>query len=269
MIKQVPGFWSKVLQADDVPGVIESCIHACDIPVFDSLTAIEVLRFEVDDNPERGDPRSFKITFEFDPNRFFTVRTLEKTFWHRRTEEGWTGLVSEPVEINYSRTPEGDVLAGCAADLESFFAFFGYRGRDVTQEESAKYAEDYSKSKNGSSKISTPETKQDGSEQDLESILQRIGSPDDNDDDPCDHETFPLGEDIAIAISEDLYPGALKYFGILPKPSSNQGADVLVAHASEQDISEPDDEDVDRSDDDELEVSLEVDEHPPKRKRKV
>lgn len=213
LIEQIPGFWSKVLQSDDVPPAIESCIYACDIPALDLLTAIEVTRFEVDGDPERGDPRSFRIKFEFDHNGFLADRVLEKTFWYRSDQDGRAGLVSGPVEIRFSQMPQGNPLAQGSAKMESFFAFLRYGGRKDTADEPPKYAEDLLEAKDGSSDSSMPKVEQ-GSDSDLESLLKRTVSPDDDDDDSLAHEIFPLGEDIAIAISEDLYPGALKYFGV-------------------------------------------------------
>ena len=214
LIKQILGFWSKVLQSDHVPPAIESCIYACDIPVLDSLTAIEVTRFEVDEDPERGDPRSFRLRFEVSHNEFLAKRVLEKTFWYRSDVDGRTALVSEPVEIGYSKTPQGNALAKCVASAESFFAFFRYRGCDVTAEGSAGLTEDLLGSKNVISMIARPKVERETTDGGLESLLKGTVSSEDDDDDSVAHEPPPLGEAIAVAISEDLYPGALKYFGM-------------------------------------------------------
>ncbi|KAL8795358.1 MAG: hypothetical protein Q9195_002099 [Heterodermia aff. obscurata] len=101
LIKQIPGFWPTVLQSDHVPAAIESSIQSCDPQILNSLKAVEVARFEVDDDPEHGDPRNFKIVFEFDSGPFLEDKVLEKKFWYRRSNDGWAGLVSEPVRIRW------------------------------------------------------------------------------------------------------------------------------------------------------------------------
>ena len=201
LLQQIPGFWSRVLQSEDVPAAIESSIHACDLPALDAITAIEVTRFEVDQDPEEGDPRSCKLIFEFGPNGALEDKVLEKTFRHIRTDEGRTGLVSEPVKITYSKTPLGDEVAESVARQESFFAFFGYRGSPE------KADEDGLETGKGNSKSDTLESG------DLKALVQRIVAPDDDEDEAFTQDAF---QEIAIALSEDIYPGALKYFGILP-----------------------------------------------------
>lgn len=88
----------------------------------------------------------------------------------------------------------------------SFFAFFGYRGRDVSAEQSKEaYKEDAERW----AKIAKGEKVEDEEEDD--------DDDDDDDDEDVDDledaEIFPDGEELAIAIAEDLWPGALKYYG--------------------------------------------------------
>ena len=225
LIKQVPGFWSKVLQSDDVPAAIESTIFACDIPVLDFLTAIEVTRYEVDKEPEKGDPRSFRITFEFGPNEFFVDRTLEKTFRYSGNQDSAMSLASEVVEVSYCKTPQGNELAERVARSESFFAFFRCRCPGVTRGKSSGHMEDHSLNGECESDSSLRKTEPKVLNGDLKSMLQRMTSPNDDDNNLLPTEAFPPGEDIAIAISEDLYPNALKYFSTCTCPMSVQDAD--------------------------------------------
>lgn len=93
----------------------------------------------------------------------------------------------------------------------SFFAFFGYRGRDVSAEQSKEATKE---SDERWAKIVKGEEVDDGER----------GEVDDDDDDDDDYELdehdledieiFPDGEDLAIALAEDLWPGALKYYGM-------------------------------------------------------
>ena len=243
-----------------MPAAIESSIQSCDLQILSSLEAIEVTRFEVDDDPEHGDPRNFKIVFEFGSGIFLEDKVLEKRFWYRRSKDGWAGLVSEPVRIKwklnadptlglldiavdaYDESLKGrrassishgnkrdttessydgagaysrlmNALEDSDAHSTSLFAFFGYRGRNVTAEESAEAMMDQSPScQNGSGNV-LPEGKRSASEGSLGSQIRRNTPLDSDDEDPLAHEIFPAGEEVANALCEDLFPSALRYFG--------------------------------------------------------
>lgn len=267
----------------------------------------------MDDDPSHGDPRSFKITFQFDHNDYFENEALEKTFWHRRSKDGSTGLVSEPVKIKWKKNMDpteglldlavdafnedsngsGEERAGQGGNsgnakspglvlraynrlvdrLEdsdpsslSFFAFFGYRGRSITAAESAKIMDDQSKGSEGGSATNLPKREQESPEEDLTSIIKRTISTDENQDDPLVHEIYPAGDDLAIAICEDLFPGALRYFGKSAMVPIFQAAQTSIAQASEQEI-ESDDEDVEEINDDVSEDSTAAEGPPRKRKK--
>lgn len=85
----------------------------------------------------------------------------------------------------------------------SFFAFFGYRGRDVTAEQS-KEAEKEEEER--FAKIEKGEEVEEDADDDDED--------DEEEEDSLEAaELFPDGEELATAIAEDLWPGALKYYG--------------------------------------------------------
>lgn len=88
----------------------------------------------------------------------------------------------------------------------SFFAFFGYRGRDVSAEKSR---ESFKEEEERWAKISRGE-KVEGEDDDDEE--------DDEDDelfdDLEDAEIFPDGEELAISIAEDLWTDAMRYYGM-------------------------------------------------------
>lgn len=88
----------------------------------------------------------------------------------------------------------------------SFFAWFGYRGRDVTAEQSKaaekEEEERYQKLLKG------------------EAVDEDAGDDDDDDDDEDDEEDsleaaeiFADGQELATSLAEDLWPEALKYYG--------------------------------------------------------
>ncbi|KAI9846308.1 MAG: hypothetical protein M1837_004161 [Sclerophora amabilis] len=199
-----------------------------------------------------GNPRSVSIKFEFMPNEYFKDEILEKKFWFRRTRDSTaTSLVSEPVKIHWKKgkdLTEGLTDAAVAAwEAErkataaaatttttngvnghseekkrppplpeqqavvdkmksitegslSFFAWFGFRGRHTTAEESEQAnrrederREQYQKGE----KLST----------DVENPLdyEEVNFHD-------EMEVFPGGEDLAVGISDELWPNALKYY---------------------------------------------------------
>lgn len=175
------------------------------------------------------------IRWEFAKNVYFEDIVLEKRFWHRRSRDGWSGLVSEPVPIRWCK---GKDLTGGLLDLVcnawesekasrdkdnkmgltdkqialkkkidqtgmgglSFFAWFGFIGRRISAEESAgaiaNEAQRREARRSGKSAGSLPVEEEYNEAEDLATDL----------------EIFPDGDDLAVAITEDLWPGAIKYF---------------------------------------------------------
>ncbi|EON97568.1 putative nap family protein [Phaeoacremonium minimum UCRPA7] len=274
VVSQIPNFWPLVLE--QAPPDIDEYIQPSDSALLlSSLTALSVSHFEVE-NGGKGDPRSLSIKFEFNENEYFEDRVLEKKFWYRRSSDGWTGLVSEPVDIKWkkgkdltsgllgmvkkvweaeqSKAKEGNgaskkakILTGDQKALKknmentglgglSFFTWFGYIGKYITAEES-KLANEKARKLREARQAGKAE--ENGEEED----------DDDEDDDDDELELFPEGENLAVAIAEDLWPGAIKYF----------------IQAQEQDgISDVDFE----SDEEEME-EFDDDEEPPSKKRKA
>lgn len=200
-------------------------------------------RFEFEDG-QHGDPRSLAFRFEFNENDHFEDRVIEKKFWQRRSKSGWTGLVSEPVEIRWKNGKDltGGLLgmvkkvwdahqsrpktaSSPSTDLTpderslkkkientglggmSFFAWFGYVGRTVSAEESheamAKAQQERLARQAGNASTSNNDDEEGGEGGEEE---------EEEDDDDNELEIFPEGENLAIALSEDLWPNAIKYF---------------------------------------------------------
>ena len=216
---------------EQAPAEIDEYIQPTDSAVLlNSLTKLSVERFEL---PSGGDPRSIAIRFEFSENEYFSDSVLEKKFWWRYHKDGWAGLVSEPVKINW-KSKDKDLTAGMLdlvikshdeekkagkklteEDSEtkkalreamdntglggvSFFAWFGFKGRDVSEAESQEaYKLELEKRKK----------RKAGEEVDEE-------DEEDEADDDLDYEweIFPIADDIAVCIAEDVWPGAIKYF---------------------------------------------------------
>lgn len=240
VVSQIPNFWPLVLE--QAPPDIDEFIQPSDSALLlSSLTALSVSHFEVE-NGGKGDPRSLSIKFEFTENEHFEDRVLEKKFWYRRSNDGWTGLVSEPVEINWkkgkdltsgllgmvkkvweaeqSKAKEGNGASKKSKALTadqialkknmettglgglSFFTWFGYIGKYITAEE-CELANEKAKKLREARQAGKPE--EDGEEDD--------DADEEEDDDEL--ELFPEGESLAIALAEDLWPGAIKYFSKL------------------------------------------------------
>ncbi|PLN75309.1 hypothetical protein BDW42DRAFT_189353 [Aspergillus taichungensis] len=100
---------------------------------------------------------------------------------------------------------EEDFPVGPSPAGTSFFSFFGYRGRDVSAEESAKATKEdeerYQKMLKGE--------KVDGDDDEAEEDDEE----EEEDDEVEALEIFPDGEELAVALAEDLWPNALKYYG--------------------------------------------------------
>ena len=243
VVEKIPGFWPAVFA--EAPAVIEDLIQARDTPLLQHLTSLEVSRFELDENPEKGDPRSIQFTFRFDANEYFHDRTLVKRFWHRESKDGRSGLVSEPLPIQWKEGKDvtdglldfaiesyrlekertsglrlqqhvnkGKIKTQLHGENVSIFTWFGYRGRNFSAAESAKIGED------GKNFYGEPEAKvmagngNDDERYDHAKPFVANALPLDEDEEgSLSNAIFPAGEELAIAISDDLYPGAVKYFG--------------------------------------------------------
>lgn len=241
-ISQIPNFWALVLE--QAPPDIDQYIQPSDSALLlSALTSLEVSRFELE-NPKTstsGDPRSVSITWTFSANEYFEDEKLVKKFWYRKSVGGWSGLVSEPVKIQWKKgkdltgglldmvfdawdaeqksqlkggddgkkstnmTPQQKALEKKMANTSmgglSFFAWFGYIGRRVSEKESKEAK---------ATELAQREARKNG---------KKVAQPEDDEDDENDDEDlgmsleiFPDGDDLAIAITEDLWPGAIKYF---------------------------------------------------------
>lgn len=225
IISQIPNFWPLVFE--HAPPEIDEYIQPTDAAVIVAgLKNVSVERFEL----PSGSPRSVSIKFEFSENEYFEDKTIEKKFWWRYAKDGWSGYVSEPVEINWKadkdltnglltlakKVFEDDKAGKVGQETEnkkklleklenkslddiSFFNFFGFRGRFISEEESRE-AEKVENDKRTARK--------EGKEVEEE----KMDEDEEEDDGEYEYEIFPNGDDVALAIAEDLWPGAIRYF---------------------------------------------------------
>ncbi|PFH55113.1 hypothetical protein XA68_10679 [Ophiocordyceps unilateralis] len=218
LVADIPNFWPLVMEQS--PCEIDEFIQPSDAALLlGSLRSLSVDRFEL---PDGGDPRSIAIRFDFADNDHFHDTTLEKKFWWRRAKNGWSGLVSEPVDIRW-KSAEKDLTGGLVSlarkvwddhqakqesDAKkklkevmnktglggvSFFAWFAFRGRAISAQESDEAAE------------AARQARQQGRQVDDDTDSE-------SDEYEDDLEVFPMADDVAVAIAEDLWPSAIKYF---------------------------------------------------------
>ncbi|KAG9234745.1 putative nucleosome assembly protein C36B7.08c, partial [Amylocarpus encephaloides] len=237
-VAQIPNFWPLVLE--QAPPDIDQYIQPSDSTLLlSSLLSLDVEHCELDPaNKTVVDPRSVTIRFEFSPNDHFSDTVLEKKLWYRKGNDGWSGLVSEPVRIHWKKdkdltsglldmacdvfeseqksnwgtarslsdmTPEQKTLQKTIESTGmggvSFFAWFGFVGRRITAEESAEVmAKDEERriEIKGNNKSPPESQSAEASEEDY-----------DREDMDLSLEIFPDGDELAIAISEDLWPDAI------------------------------------------------------------
>lgn len=224
LVSQIPNFWPLVFE--QAPPEVDEYIQPTDSNVLlNHLKSLSVERFEL----PQGDPRSIAIKFEFSENEYFENKVLEKKFWWRQRKDGWAGLVSEPVEIQWKadkdltlgmlslarkvweeeqagkKDEETEAKTALKKQMEetgldglSFFAWFGFRGLTITAEESKVAIKEYDDKR---------KARKEGKEVD-----EMEEDEEDEEDDEYELEIFPTADDLAVCIAEDLWPGAIKYF---------------------------------------------------------
>ncbi|KAG6171100.1 hypothetical protein E4U11_001197 [Claviceps purpurea] len=222
VISEIPNFWPRVFE--QAPPEIDEYIQPTDAAVIvAALKNLTVERFEL----PNGHPRSFSLKFEFSDNEYFESSVLEKKFWWRCAKDGQEGYVSEPVEIKWKpgkdltnglldvakkiyeeekagksdeKSPAKEALVNKLDDNNietvSFFNMFGYRGRYITAEESAAAFKELEEKRKAHKEDKAVDEEME----------------DDDDDDEDEYEIFPNADELAVAIAEDLYAGAIGYF---------------------------------------------------------
>ncbi|WPV31076.1 Putative nucleosome assembly protein [Fulvia fulva] len=283
-VAKIPSFWALVLE--QAPMEVDQYIQPTDSQIFaESLVSLNVSRPELDAGKSNGSSRSLKIRFEFKPNDHFEESVLEKEFSHRRSSDGWQGLVSEPVKITWkkgkdvtegltdgalalweARKKKGDMEATDSKEYTelkkkvehwngantSFFTWFGYVSgrRWVSAEESEaankEYTEKLQAKKNGTAKAEESEKEDDEEEDDQE--------------DDSEVEVHEAGEDLAISFAEDIWPNAIKFF------TQAQESDDLSELDFESD-DEMDEDDAEGGDDEPVDIRALVQKDGKGRKR--
>jgi hypothetical protein len=110
-----------------------------------------------------------------------------------------------PAQKSLQKRIENSGLGGV-----SFFAWFGFRGKSISAEENALALEEERERKRR--RIEGTENGAEENEEDDEADTE---DDEDDEDDDGSLEIFPNGDELALAITGDLWPGAIKYFSKL------------------------------------------------------
>ncbi|KAI1344802.1 hypothetical protein F5Y15DRAFT_410498 [Xylariaceae sp. FL0016] len=255
-IEKIPSFWAVTL--DNASTELEAAVTNSDLEVFTNcLTAIEVVRPEVPASAKTtdvgldkfGEPRTLTIRFYFKENEWFSDSLLEKTLYFRYGKDGTTGLVSEPVKINWK--PGKDLTQGLtdlalafwqaqkatpSQQLDSVLTNEQRHARDAAAKEMPAYKELAKKvDENVEGLISFfnffsyrgrwisaaehAAARADKVAKRQAALAGQEVKEDDEDEDDDDEdfteeavETFPAGHEVAVTIAEDIYPNAIEYF---------------------------------------------------------
>jgi len=281
LIAKVINFWPIALE--QVPESIDQFILPSDSELLnDCLKDITLERFETpetfpsnsDNVDDFGEPRSFRITFHFAMNDWFTNESLTKTFWYRRRTEdvkasvdSFAGLVSEPVKIDWKKGK--DLTHGLLNSSCKLFEAQQKAGSDTKASTLPEYeqlckkiektsgeaqsfflffgyrgpwisAEASAEAKKAArAQAATSEPEKEGTE-----VEETDEMPDPEMPEDMETEIFPDGETLAVELADDFFPGAMKYYTLARE------ADLISDDEFEDDDGEDDEDDDDDDDDD-------------------
>ncbi|KAF2403112.1 hypothetical protein EJ06DRAFT_528075 [Trichodelitschia bisporula] len=251
---KIPNFWALVFEQS--PPELDQYITPSDSELFaECLKGVSIERFEC-----AATPRSIALKLTFSENEWFSDTVLEKKFHYRRSPDGWVGLVSEPVKINWKEGQDltqgltdaavrawderkANLTATVQQRLElpahkallemvekmdptsvGFFALFGFVSERVYV--SADEAE-----------------KGNQAEQERRAARARgdkVEEPEWNEDFEAEAEIeiCPHGEDLALVLADDVWPNAIKYFTAAQERDDEQMSEIEF----EEDEDESDEE---------------------------
>lgn len=197
-----------------------------------AIRDFRVERYQITSETQ-GEPRSLRFTFEFDDNEHFDACTLVKEFEYRPSENGPGDLVSKPVPIKWKNKKDlSKGMLTMAVELEAAEEAMkmknGGKEIDLVEREGLwqyeKLREAIEKSATADDDEPTflnwfgfrgaVERRAEKVEEKKENGDVEAEEEDDEDleDGLLDVEIFPAGEDVAIALAEELFPEAIDIF---------------------------------------------------------
>jgi len=234
IVPRIPHFWPLVF--DEAPPEIENHIQPSDSRVFaEYLQHFDVERFELE-----TEPRSILLSFEFAENPYFEDKKLEKRFWWRKSLDGWSGLVSEPVAIQWKAGNDlTNGLTNATLELWKRWKELGGEGKRKgfsSMQEEPTYAALKTKLEESDFSmhsfftlftfvstlryVTAEESKEADEKEAKEKTTKTNGAAkaesdekdEDGDGDDLDVMACPHGDDLATVLVEELYSNAIKYF---------------------------------------------------------
>ncbi|EEH05308.1 conserved hypothetical protein [Histoplasma capsulatum G186AR] len=185
------------------------------------------------------------------PEQRLELPEYEKVVKEVAKAEAMAGLHAEDEEDEDEDGDDDDDNDDEDQPTMSFFAWFGYRGRDISAEESeeaVKADEEYWGKISRGEKVDGDEGK-DG--EDADDVSEEGDDDDGGDEDGLmDAEIFPDGHELAMALSEDIWENAFKYY----VQSLQMGDGIDSGFDFDMDGMEDDEDDDDDDDDDEEEA---------------
>jgi hypothetical protein len=268
-VKQIPGFWRNVFL--NAPEEISANYSSGDVAALAAIEDFYVTRPDITSETQ-GDPRSLKFEFTFADNEHFSACTLVKEFVWKPSEtgDGPGSLVSKAVPIQW-KGKKGDLSKGMldmAVELEKAEEAMKLKkgGEEIELVEREglwqyeKLREAIEKSEEaeddeptwlnwfgfrGRVEKRSEEKKEEENGEDEEELVDEFDSG------LLDVEIFPSGEDVAIALAEDLYPDAMDFFS-MPLGPQTDFQTLTSAVQSQEDDDDQFDGFEEGSDDDEM-----------------
>ncbi|KPI41148.1 putative nucleosome assembly protein C36B7.08c [Cyphellophora attinorum] len=229
ILQRIPDFWATVFM--NAPEEISGLYSSADISAIAAIKDFKVERYAISSETE-GEPRSLRFTFDFASNDNFGACTLVKEFEYKASTDrrgGPGALVSKAVKIPW-KNKKSDLTKGMldmAVELEAAEETMKLKkgGEEVELVEReglwqyGKLREAIEKSEDAGDEEPTflnwfgfrgaVEKRSETKEANGDAVDEDDEEDDEWDDGLLDVEIFPAGEDLAIALAEDLWPEAI------------------------------------------------------------
>lgn len=224
--------------AGAVPAALGAVLSPTDGEILNSIKSLNVDRYQIKSDTE-GEPRSLRFTFTFAENDFFSDTTVVKDFEYKAFGDGPGGYVSTPHNFQWKKQGKRkglNTFLDLAQQLYQAEQSFASSGTGPIDQKEREGLWQYEKLREALEKEEAQEPENDGhsflewfgyrgavntessskaknGDADSESEDDDFDNDDDDEEDGMlDVEIFPSGEDVAVAIAEDLWPNVMDYF---------------------------------------------------------
>lgn len=213
-----------------VPATLGAVLTPVDGDILNSIESLNVERYQIKSDTE-GEPRSIRFTFKFSENDYFSDETIIKDFEYKAFGDGPGGYLSTPINFKWKKQAKKhgiNKFLDLAEQLYQAEQALVQKGPIEQKERESLWQ--YEKLREDMEKEEEQEAENDG-----HSFLEWFGyrgavntslkpkpengdagdeseDEEEEDDGTLDVEIFPAGEEIAIAIAEDLWPNVMDYF---------------------------------------------------------